>query len=131
MTTPAVSAPAGSIMGLLDLLGKLGANLPAFMVFAQTIIQAWQTLQHAVNPATVGKLMASAPLTAEEAHAVNALHAQLRPKLLALPAHPGGNPVMLFGDAHIFASLFAFAKAHPMIMQALEQIAKGLITGGV
>ncbi len=127
MSITAASAPAGSIMGLLDLLGKLGANLPAFMTFAQVVVAAWQTLQAAINPAKVGALMAAAPLTADEAKAVDALHQQLKPKLLALPANPAGHPVMVFGDGHIFAGIFAFAKAHPELIQLLIQIATGMI----
>lgn len=130
--TTAVAAPSGSIMDLIGLLGKLGANLPAFMAFAQTVIVAWQNLQNAINPAKVGKLMAVA-LTAEEAQAIDSLHKQLTPglPLMALPGTVGGHPAMALGDGRIFGGIFAFAKAHPMLKQILIQIAQGMLTGGI
>jgi len=127
MADPAPVAPKGSILDLIALLGKLGGNLPAFMAFFQTVISAWQTLQGAINPHTVGKLMASAPLTNEEAKAVDALHNQLKPHLLALAPNPAGHPVMVFGDGHIFAGLFAFIKANPWLLQLLMGFAGGLV----
>lgn len=131
MAVTAVSASSGSIMGFLDLLGKLGGNLPAFMTFFQTMIQAWTALQAAISPGGQPvKLMAST-LTAEEAAAVNKLHLSFKPALLALPDNPAGHHLMVLGDGGIFARMFAFAKAHPVLMEILERAAQKLITGGL
>jgi hypothetical protein len=122
-----VSAPVGSLLELLGVLGKLGPNLPAFMAFAQTVLQAWNTLQNAMTPTTIGRLFTAA-LSPDEARGIAELHLKLKPKLVTEFAKTlGGHPAMLFGDAHLFASVFALAKAHPVLLQIMLHTARGML----